>query len=72
MLIPSMSLTEFKKLKANEISELKSVEITSDGIYLFTAIIPHGDFQSIDYGKTQAEYLGQKTNIVGGIDPKGV
>ena len=68
-LIPSMTIAEFKRLKAAEIKELKSVEVTADGEYLFTAIIPHGDAISSDYGRVHAEYLGVKTNIVGGQDP---
>ena len=68
-LIPSMSFTEFRLLKAREIKELKAVEILSDGSHLFTAIIPHGDVIARDYVITQAEYLGTKANISGGVDP---
>ena len=68
-LIPNMSIGEFKKLKASDIKELKAVEVTADGDYLFTAIIPHGDEHSTDYVRIQAEYLGVKANIAGGIDP---
>jgi hypothetical protein len=68
--IPSVELKDFNKLNPAEIKELKSVEVTDGGKYLFTAIIPHGDMSSFDYGKTQAEYLAQKTNIVGGKDPE--
>jgi len=68
-LIPSITIAEFKKLKAHEIKRLKAVEVTADGDYLFTAIIPHGDMVANDYIKTQAEYLGNKANISGGLDP---
>ncbi|MFA5753623.1 MAG: hypothetical protein WC910_11195 [Bacteroidales bacterium] len=67
-LIPNITITDLKKLKAPQIKELKSCEIYSDGEYLCTLIIPHGDVNTKDYGKTQADYLGQKTNIVGGRD----
>jgi len=69
-LIPTMSITEFRKLKAEEIRELKAVEIMSDGEHLFTAIIPHGDVVARDYIKTQAEYLALKANISGGLSPE--
>ena len=68
-LIPSMTISEFKLLKASQIKKLKSVEVMSDGEYLFTAIIPKGDVETRDFGKTQAEYLGVKTNYLGGEDP---
>jgi len=68
-LIPSITIAEFKKLKASEIKGMKSVEVTSDGIHLFTAIIPHGDETTRDYARVQAEYLGNTSNIVGGVDP---
>ncbi len=68
-LIPSMTFTAFKKLKIADLKNLKSVEITADGEYIFTAIIPHGDSTASDYVRVQAEYLGVKANITGGIDP---
>ncbi len=71
-LIPSMTISEFKQLKASEIKELKALEITSDGEHLFTAIIPHGDIYAKDYAKTQAEGLALTANISGGKDPKVV
>jgi hypothetical protein len=58
--IPSIPLSEFKKLKANQIGRLKSSEITSDGEYLFTFINP-----TTAYIKVRAEYLGQTGNTVG-------
>ncbi len=71
-LIPSMSFTDFRLLKAREIRELKAVEVIADGEHLFTAIIPHGDIVARDYIKTQAEYLAVKANISGGRDPAEV
>ena len=59
-LIPSYSITEFKKLKAQELKRLKSCEITSDGEHLFTFINP-----TTDYIKVQAEYLAQQGNSIG-------
>jgi len=71
-IIPNMTISEFKLLKAHQIKELKAVEVYSDGSYLFTAIIPHGDIFAGDYIKIQAERLGLKANISGGVDPKKV
>lgn len=62
-LIPSISLSDLKRLSSSELKELKSVEVTVDGEYLFTAIVP-----ATDYVKTQAEYLGVKSNSIGGKD----
>ena len=59
-LIPSYSITEFKKLKAHELKRLKSCEITSDGIYLFTFINP-----TTEYIRSHAEYHGQLSNTMG-------
>lgn len=60
-LIPSYPLSEFKKLKTEQIRRLKSCEVTSDGEYLFTFIQPQ-----TDYIRTQAEYMAQLSNSVGG------
>jgi hypothetical protein len=70
-LIPQMNLTDFKHLKAGQIKELKSVEVISDGQYVFTAIIPplNRGTTITDNIKTQAEYLAVKSNSVGGKDP---
>ncbi len=59
-LIPSYTITEFKKLKARELKRLKSCEITSDGKHLFTFINPTTDFIRI-----QSEYHGQLSNALG-------
>lgn len=59
-LIPSYTISEFKKLKVSEIQRLKCAEITSDGEYLFTFINPTTDFI-----KLQAEHIGQVSNSVG-------
>ncbi|MDD4985782.1 MAG: hypothetical protein PHQ43_08340 [Dehalococcoidales bacterium] len=68
MLIPEIPFSEFKKLKASEIKELKSCVVTSDGEALFFAIIPpvNAGMSITDNIRTQAEYLGMKGNTVGG------
>ena len=67
-LIPSISITEFKKLNVRQIKRLKSVEITSDGSWLFTVLIPHGDVVADGYIQVNAERLAMKSNIVGGLE----
>ncbi len=62
-LVPSYSITDFKKLKANALKKLKSCEVTSDGSYLFTFINAQTDFL-----RDQAEGLGQLSNSQGGED----
>lgn len=72
-LIPEINWIEFVKIvKAGRIEELKSCEVKFNGSLIFTAIIPHGDFITKDYARVQAEYLGQKSNIPGGLDPEEV
>ncbi len=68
MLVPEVQLSDFKKLKASEIKELKSCAVTSDGEVLFFAIIPpvNAGMSITDNIRTQAEYLGMKCNTVGG------
>jgi hypothetical protein len=72
MLIPSISLSNFKKLSAPQIKEMKSVEVTADGETLFFAIIPPvgGGMSITDSIKIQAEYLGVRGNSVGGKNPE--
>lgn len=60
-LIPSYSLSEFKKLKAGQIRKLKSCELTSDGEYVCTIVVPQ-----TDYIRLQVENLAQLGNAVGG------
>ena len=61
MLIPSYSISDFKKLKASEYKRLKSAEITSDGEYLFTFVN-----SNTDYIRTQVEGLAHLSNTQGG------
>jgi hypothetical protein len=67
MLIPEIPYTEFKKLKASEIREMKSYAVISDGDILFFAIIPpiNSGATIIDNIKTKAEYVGLSGNSVG-------
>jgi hypothetical protein len=60
-LIPTYTISEFKKLKVSELKQLKSCEINSDGEYLFTFINPN-----TDYIKCSVEGFGQLSNSVGG------
>lgn len=60
-LIPTYTISEFKKLKVSELKRLKSCEITSDGVYLFTFVNPQ-----TDYIRIQTEYTCQMGNTVGG------
>lgn len=60
-LIPNITISEFKKLKAAQIKELSSCEVFSDGMYLFTFINAQTEFIRI-----KAEYLSLRGNAVGG------
>jgi len=60
-LVPTYSITEFKKLKVPELKQLKCCEITADGEYLFTFINPR-----TGYIRNHVEYLGNLSNTVGG------
>src|SRR3990167_589969 len=71
-LIPNITEADFiKLLQQGKIKELKSCEVIGED-YSFTAIIPHGDMYSGGYARTQAEYLGVKSNIVGGGNPNDI
>jgi len=73
-LIPTINISDFKRLKAHEIKDMKSCEVYADGEYLCTLIIPprNGGMSVTDNIKTQAEYLGVKSNTVGGKDPQEI
>jgi len=60
-LIPEITITEFRNLKAFELKQLKSCEVYSDGAYLFTFVNAQ-----TDYIKAQAEYLSQRGNAASG------
>lgn len=67
-LTAEVSITQFKKLTPEQIKQLKSVIVTSNGEYLFTAIIPPQDcgMTITDTIKTEAEHLAYRGNTVGG------
>jgi len=72
-LIPSITWIDFLKVvKLRRLGELKSCEVTFNGEHLFTAIISHGDVIASDYIRTQAEYLGVKSNISEGKNPEEI
>ena len=62
--IPSIPLSTFKGLKAEQIRRLKCAEITSDGSYLFTFI--NGNLEPSGFQRKAAEYRGGEANAVGG------
>ena len=62
-LIPNITISEFKKLKAGQIKELKSCEVYSDNEHLFTFVNPNNE-----YVRVQSEYLALKSNTIGGKD----
>ena len=64
---PTVKWTDFiKVVKDGKIEELKSCEVTFNGLHIFTAIIPHGDMFTKEYARTQADYLALRSNIVSG------
>ena len=74
-LIPTITIMELKTIintmEANELKELSSFEVMSDGKYLWTIISApaSGDLDIRDSIKTTADYLGLRANSVGGISP---
>jgi len=69
---PKIKYTDFKKLTASKICEMKSVEVTSDNETLFFAIIPprNGGMLITDDISIKADYLGARGNTVGGKMPE--
>ena len=61
--IPTISLGDFKKLKAADIRRLKCMEIVADGEYVCTIIVP-----KTDYIRLHSEQLGVLSNAVAGED----
>lgn len=59
--IASIPLSAFKALKADEIKRLKSCELTCDGEYVCTVVIPQ-----TDYIRLHTEQLAQLGNCVRG------
>ena len=66
-LIPSMSITDFKKLKVSELKRLKSLELLSDGEYLGTIV-----FSKTDYIRIRVEGFAHLSNTQGGEDPGNI
>lgn len=62
-LIPTISFTEFKRLKPEQLKELKSCEVTFNCEYLFTFVNPQTSFIRV-----QTEYMCQTGNDIGGKD----
>lgn len=71
-MVPNIPFTALKQFNAEQVRNMQSCEITSDGEYLFTLIVvPKNAGMTIgDNIKTNAEYLAVRSNTVGGIDPK--
>lgn len=63
-LIPSITLSEFKKLKVEQLKRLKSCEIVADGSYLFTFV--NGNADTSGFLRLQTEYRCQVSNGVCG------
>lgn len=62
--IPEVTITEFKKLKAYQLKELKSCEVYSDGEYLFTFV--NGNLEPSGYLRKNTEYNCTNANAVAG------
>ena len=65
-LIPSITITQFRNLKAHQLKRLKSCEVYSDGGYLFTFVNGSGNSEPSIYLRIQSEYLCQNANAVSG------
>lgn len=72
-LIPEINWTEFVKIvKSGRLEEMKSCEVKFNGEYIFTAIIPKGDWAAKDYIRISGESLGEISNITNGVNPEEV
>jgi len=60
-IIPTYTITEFKKLKVPQLRRLKCCEVEADGEYLFTFTNPR-----TPYVRKATENLGMLSNQVGG------
>jgi hypothetical protein len=63
-LISTITFTEFKKLKPEQLRRLKSCEVTFNSEYLFTFV--NGMAEPSGYLKTQTEFNCQTANAIGG------
>jgi hypothetical protein len=64
MLIPAINFTEFKKLKADQLRQLKSCEVNFDGEYLFTFV--NGNTEPSGFLRKSTEDKCQAANCVSG------
>ena len=64
-LIPSIPLSALRRLKVEQLKQMVSCNVISDGEYLFTFVNPQ-----TDYIKIQTEYLAQTGNATGGKTPE--
>lgn len=62
--IPMISITEFKKLKAWQLRQMKSCEVYSDGEYLFTFV--NGNLEPVGFLRKQTENNCLNANACGG------
>jgi len=60
-LIPIIAISDFRKLKVEQLKRLKSSEVYSDGEYLFTFLNAQ-----TDYLRVQAEYKAELSNSIKG------
>ena len=66
--VPSISLTEFKKLRPEQLRRLKSCEVTFNTEYLFTFV--NGALEPSGYLRKHTEYGCQAANAMAGKDLK--
>lgn len=64
-----ISFTEFKKLKARDIKELKSFKVYSNGDLLFMCVVPQGETLIRSNLVSQVEAVIEINNVFGGKDP---
>jgi len=63
-LIPAIALKDLQAMKPGQLRAMKCCEVTHEGEYIATIVIPR-----TDHVRMQTEYLGEKSNSVGGINP---
>ena len=63
-LIPEITLTELKNLGVKGIKELGSCEITADGEYLGTLVVPQGESMIRSYCRERVAQTAFQNNSV--------
>ncbi len=63
-LIPQISLSDFRKLKVDQLKRLKSCEVYADGMYLFSFV--NGGVDASGFLRIQTENKCQVANSVSG------